>query len=214
MHTPTRTTKQPRDHSRLRRAGSAAIAVIILAMLAAACSTGPSGPGVANAGSSTSSGASTPSSSGSTSALAYSACMRSHGVPNFPDPDSSGAIPKVGSQQLGGVSDTQLQAARSACKHLLPAAGGSLIQQENQCYTQDNCPPALVAQMMTTGRKFAQCMHAHGVPNWPDPTLDSDGHPRFDLTGAGISHSQLQSAQMMAKSQDCARVAGGALGGH
>ncbi|HEY2202766.1 MAG TPA: hypothetical protein VGH56_12845, partial [Solirubrobacteraceae bacterium] len=28
-------------------------------------------------------------------ALAYSRCMRSHGVPTFPDPTSSGVIPKI-----------------------------------------------------------------------------------------------------------------------
>ena len=32
------------------------------------------------------------------SAVAYSACIRSHGVPNFPDPDSSGQVPKADPQ--------------------------------------------------------------------------------------------------------------------
>ena len=39
-------------------------------------------------------------------AVAYSACMRSHNVPNFPDPNPSGVIPKLSTQQLG-VSDAQ-----------------------------------------------------------------------------------------------------------
>jgi hypothetical protein len=52
--------------------------------------------------------------------------MRSHGVPSYPDPDSSGQLAKTNAQLLG-VSATQYQAAQQACRHLLPA-GGSLQQ--------------------------------------------------------------------------------------
>ncbi len=37
-------------------------------------------------------------------------------------------------------------------------------------------------QALTAGLKFAQCMRSHGVPDWPDPTLDSDGEPLFNIT--------------------------------
>jgi hypothetical protein len=57
--------------------------------------------------------------------VAYSACMRSHGVPNFPDPDSNGQILK-GDAQRFGVSTSQLQAAQQACQPLYPNNGGSL----------------------------------------------------------------------------------------
>ena len=33
--------------------------------------------------------------------------------------------------------------------------------------------------------KFSQCMRSHGVPNWPDPTTDSEGRP-FSSSRAGI----------------------------
>ena len=52
-------------------------------------------------------------------AVAYSACVRSHGVPNYPDPGSDGNLPK-GSVQAFGVSNSQHQAAQRACRHLLP----------------------------------------------------------------------------------------------
>ena len=32
-------------------------------------------------------------------------------------------------------------------------------------------------------RDFARCMRSHGVRNWPDPGLDSDRQPVFDLRG-------------------------------
>jgi hypothetical protein len=89
--------------------------------------------------------------------------MRSHRVAQFPDPDSSGAIPKVSLQQLA-VSSSQLQTAQSACGYLLQPTS-----------TQ-------VAQTMGGMLDFARCMRSHGVHAWPDPTTDS-GQPVFDLRG-------------------------------
>jgi hypothetical protein len=38
--------------------------------------------------------------------------------------------------------------------------------------------------------RFAACMRSHGVPNFPDPTTESDGTPIFDLSNTGIdAHS-------------------------
>ncbi len=110
--------------------------------------------------------------------VAYSQCMRSHGVPNFPDP-AGGVLPKVSAQALG-VSSSRLQVAQGACQHLLPATGGSLTASSiRQCYLAGVCPQALVQQALSAGREFAQCMRSHGVPDWPDPTLDTRGAPAF-----------------------------------
>ena len=87
-------------------------------------------------------------------------CMRSHAVPNFPDPSSSGGVPKETAQQLG-VSNSQLQAALNACQHLLPNTGN----------IDDN--PAALHQWWSQMLHFARCMHSHGVPNWPDPSAYS-----------------------------------------
>ena len=52
--------------------------------------------------------------------LKVSACMRSHGVPNFPDPNSQGDLLIKG--QLG-VSGDQMSAAMKACQSLFDEFG-------------------------------------------------------------------------------------------
>jgi hypothetical protein len=55
--------------------------------------------------------------------LAHSACMRAHGLPNFPDPNFSGGGAQI---QLGpglDPSSSQFQAAERVCRHLLPGGG-------------------------------------------------------------------------------------------
>jgi hypothetical protein len=149
----------PRAWSRTARTATVILAAAALAVLTAACSGRPS---------SASSGSSPHArgSSSSPSAVAYSACMRSQGVPNFPDPNGSGEIPKATAQQFG-VSSSQYQTAQTACAHLLPDSG--------------EASPVEIAQMMSGMRGFAQCMRAHGVSNWPDPSTDRAGHPVFYL---------------------------------
>jgi hypothetical protein len=132
--------------------------------------------------------------------------MRSDGVPDFPDPDSSGQLPKGGAQQFG-VSTSRYRAARQACQHLLPPAG-SLHQEEYQCMQNSDCPPALVQQMLIADRKLAQCMRSHGEPNFPDPTTDSSG-PVFNITNAGISDAASHTSQFEATLDECSHLVGG-----
>lgn len=176
-------------------------ATTALALLAAACSTSPSSTaagGSPNAG----------DSSSSPSAVAYSGCMRSHGVPGYPDP-SDGQLPKGGAQAFG-VSSSVFSAAQSACHYLLPGAG-SFQEQASQCELAGDCPPAVVQQMLAIDRKFAQCMRSHGVPNWPDPTIGLQGSPEFRLSKVGITHSQTHSAPMSNTIGECQRLAGATL---
>jgi hypothetical protein len=132
--------------------------------------------------------------------------MRSQGVPSYPDPDSSGQLPKGDAQQFG-VSTSAFQDAQQACRHLLPR-GGSIQQQEHQCMQDNNCPPALVQQMLAADRLLATCMRSHGVPNFPDPTADSDG-PVFYISQAGISEAQSRTHQFEATLDECERLVGG-----
>jgi hypothetical protein len=170
---------------------AAAIIAAALAMLAAVCGN-PSSAG--SGGSPNAAG-----SSSSPSALAYSQCVRSHGVPNFPDPTSSGEVPKGSAQQFG-VSDTQYQAAQTACKNLLPA-------HPNQQF-----PAAEVQQLLAGMRTFAHCMRSHGVPNWPDPSTDSIGEPVFDITSHGITHAQSHSPRVQTAMTECHHLLPSALG--
>ncbi len=180
----------------------AAIIAAALALLAAACGGSPSSAGRS------------PDAGGSTdpaSAVAYSHCMRSQGVPNYPDPGSGGTLPKVSAQQLG-VSSSRLQAARRACLHLLPATGGSLKASSlRQCELTGDCPQTLVQQALHDGLRFARCMRSHGVPNWPDPTTDSEGRPYFDLSAHGFSRQQAHSSQIRAKVNECEHEMPGGL---
>ena len=183
---------------RRRRHGLPLTAIIATAVLAmAGCSSGGRPP--SNAGGSTS----------SPSAVAYSACMRSHGVPNFPDPGSGGQVPKADPQQLG-VSTAQLQAAEQACAHLIPATGSTAEQQaETQCSMADNCSQAVIQQWMSGLRTLAQCLRSHGQPNWPDPVISSEGAhqagPHFLYAQAGIDH---HSSQVLAAVQTCIDLTG------
>ena len=139
-------------------------AVVGLALLAAGCAGSPTSHVAqrTTATQSSTSGHSTAGSARENGGLAFSRCMRSHGVSQFPDPDSSGAIPKVTMQQLG-VSSSRFQAAQSGCAHLLRSTT-----------TQ-------VQQTLSGMLDFARCMRSHGVSNWPDPSTDSTGQAVFDL---------------------------------
>jgi hypothetical protein len=173
----------------------AVIAAAALALLAAACGGSPSSTG--SGGSSNAGG-----SASSQSAVAYSRCMRSRGVPNFPDPSSGGGVPKETAQQLG-VSNSQLQAAQNACQHLLPNTGN--IDDD----------PAALHQWWSQMLHFARCMHSHGVPNWPDPSPypPDPVRPTFNLHAAGIGFHRgaqpgnvVNSPQIEAKVRQCDSV--------
>jgi hypothetical protein len=142
-------------------AAAAVVGAIALALLAAACGTSPGGH-VARLGSSTTLSGSASNRPAATSqdngALAFSRCMRSNGVADYPDPGSSGAPPKKTPQQLG-VSSSQFQAAQRACQHLLPNGGNGPT-------------PAALQQMRTEALEFSRCMRTHGVTTFPDPGSD------------------------------------------
>ena len=141
-------------------------ALLLCAAVATACSHSSAGPRVANVGSSTPSEAANAGSSSSESpyaqALSYSRCMRTHGIGDFPDPDSTGNIDVKGAMSRGGpnsdlnAGNPQFSAAQTACQSLLPTE--SAAQQH-----------ADAAQALA----WARCMRSHGVANFPDP--DSDG---------------------------------------
>jgi hypothetical protein len=200
----------------------AIIATAAMALLAAACSSpssaGTSSPGAAGSASSAPAAASSSPAAGSPAAgstaagstataqsvVAYSQCMRANGVPKYPDPDSTGRLPK-GDAQSFAVSVATFQSAQRACQHLLPT-GGSFDEQSHECIQAGDCPPALVQQMLTADRKFAQCMRSHGVANWPDPTLDPNGVPIFKVSAAGITHTQTHSPPMSNTITACLQV--------
>jgi hypothetical protein len=185
------------------RTTAAVIATAVVTLLAAC-----GGRGSSTGSSSSSAGGSTTS----PSAVGYSACMRSHGVPNFPDPESSGVLPKADAQQLG-VGSSQLQRAQRACQDLYPNNGGAFQEQTQQCEETGDCPQALVQRILTVQRQYARCIRSHGVPNWPDPTIDSQGRPYFNVSRAGLSSDYTHSSLFESKDRECERVVSGSSGG-
>lgn len=177
-----------------------AVAAMLLVLGVAAC-TGSNPPEVAGGGPRSASG------SASAGALTYSRCMRSHGVPGFPDADRSGNLPK-GDAHTFGVSSVQLQTAQRACQHVLPNTGGSFQQETDQCLVAGNCPQALVQQILTVQRRYSRCMRSHGFPNWPDPTVDPQGRPFFDVSKAGMSEADTRSARWTSSDRVCERLVG------
>jgi hypothetical protein len=134
------------------------VAVAAFSLLAAGCGGGGRSPRVASVASSTT--AATTTTQNGSGLAGYAACMRSNGVPTFPDPDSSGQIPKL--QVVGAAKSNPhgFDSATSACRHLLPP-NGSLGPQET---------PQQQHTRLVDGRSFARCMRSHGVTRFPDPT--------------------------------------------
>jgi hypothetical protein len=107
------------------------------------------------------------------SALKFSQCMRSHGVPNFPDPAPSGGfVFPVGS----GLSPSSpaVQSAQAKCQKYM---GGGLPGPG----TVEHPSAQWLAQMV----KAAACMRRHGYPDFPDPRTSVPANP-FGGSGAGV----------------------------
>ncbi len=110
MYGSTRVMRRARAST--ARTAAAIIATAALALLAAC---GGSASSTGSGGSSNAGGAA------NSPLLAFSQCMRSHGVRNFPDPDPGVGSAKFPSAQQLGVSSPHYQAAENGCQHLLPA---------------------------------------------------------------------------------------------
>jgi hypothetical protein len=109
----------------------------------------------------------------------YSSCMRSHGVPNFPDPGGKGGIPKEAViQAFSAVSNSEAEKAQNACSYLLPP-GGSLSGQASQ---------AVPVQDQQDYLKAAVCMRSHGITDFPDPVF-SGGNVNFPIPSSINSNS-------------------------
>lgn len=159
------------------KASLLAIGLIAAGTSLTACGGGSSTP---NAGAGSASGGTQGS-----GLLAYSSCMRAHGVPNFPDPKSNGGIDdkRAVIAALSAVSSSQANKAQNACQHLLPP-GGSLSGQPTQQITAQDQQDYLHA---------AACMRSHGIIDFPDPTF-SGGSVSFNIP-ASIDTTSTQFVQ-------------------
>ena len=184
-----------------------AVAVAGFALVAAGCGGGGGSPGVANLGTNaagttpattTESSPATPGKLGTPGGAngqfqigmnvgtkdgpKFSACMRKHGITNFPDPSSQGVISIHSGMGIDPGSPT-FQSARSACAKLLPNGGQPT--------------PAQIAQQQQKLLAFATCMRAHGLKDFPDPSgggLRLSVHPGSDLSPTNPTFKKAQQA--------------------
>lgn len=161
------------------------------ALLLGGCGSGASAPGVAKLKTATGTGggagtgadsllfpAGVADSGGSMSTqvgtgkagVRFTDCMRSHGVPRFPDPNAQGTLTITVSPALD-PSSPPFQRAERACGHLLPAAKGLSPEM------QQRLKQGLLA--------FAACMRSHGLPNYPDPKFGPDGMVSQSMSRSG-----------------------------
>lgn len=157
---------QRRTNAHQRRACLATAALAGLAILAAGCSGASASPSAA---------ASSPSGGPAMSqALRYSECMRSHGIADFPDPDSKGqiAVSVNGPNSDLAPANPKFQAAEAACKSLQPAGGTQAQQQQDYA----------------AGLKYSHCMQGHGIPV-PDPRPPGSGPGSESNSSVGSSGS-------------------------
>ena len=137
--------------------------------------------------------------SGSGQALAYAQCMRSHGVPDFPDPNAQGGFSIQGGPGSGlNPGSATFQAADKECRHLLPNDGQPTAAQQ--------------AHALAQALKFSQCMRSHGLADFPDPQSQPGGGIAIRIhAGPGQASNDLnpQSPQFQAAQNACQGIMGG-----
>lgn len=100
--------------------------------------------------------------------VAYSQCIRANGYTEFPDPGPDGLQIRI----TNPVAMEQFRAAQSACTDKIPSGMAAAM----------NAP--MTPERLDTLVKFAECMRAAGLSDFPDPTPQGAfelSNPSFDL---------------------------------
>ncbi|MDE3069933.1 MAG: hypothetical protein KGJ43_04320, partial [Acidobacteriota bacterium] len=96
-------------------------------------------------------------------AVAYAACMRSHGVPDYPEPKVS-IHGDEASVAVAARPGPNFDSAQQACRKLMPGGGPGSGRR-----------PVLSAAEQAQYLRLAACIRSHGVPHFPDPTFSGGG---------------------------------------
>src|SRR5215467_1472163 len=169
-----------------RRPGVLAVTVGLL-LLTAACGGGASSSSTSSTSGTSSSGTGGVSAAYAPDKLGLARCLRAHGVPNYPDPNASGQEPP-GAKEL--IRTPQGQAAVGAC-----SSWGNRISNDVAAQNQ-----AAMGEYV----RFAECMRAHGLPDFPDP-VHAEGRVEFVLSASQDGFDP-HSPQVLAKAHQCASV--------
>jgi hypothetical protein len=170
MNEETSASRTRQRRSRLR-AGALTAAPAGIALLIAACGGGP---------------ATLTAAQKYQKDISYAQCMRSHGEPSWPDPNSQGSFVFGNASTPFDPSSPQYQSANKACQKLLPNGRMGFT-------------PAELQQAMSKALKFSACMRSHGIANFPDPVARNGA---VIISGSGIDPNspQLQSARQACRS--------------
>ena len=178
--------------TRKRRPLVALVLVSLISLVGAGCGSNTA-TGSASSASNTGSGASSASASNAANtqatkrekAVKFAECVRAHGVPHFPDPGASGDI------NFGvDVSKQVFTGAVNACKSLQPP--GTLSSHRS-------------AKQQSVALRFAACVRANGVPDFPDPV---NGQPLIDTTHIPSSNQPGGMTILNAATHKCGSVLG------
>src|SRR5207302_6130302 len=138
----------------------------------------------------TSSSGSEKNASGQDKAVRFAECVRAHGVPHFPDPNSKGEF------EFGiDVTPAVWGRAVNACKALQPP--GSLSGRRTP-------------KQQTASLRFAQCVRENGVKDFPDP---ANGQPLVDTTRIPSSEKPGGMTILNAATHKCGHVPSEAAAG-
>ncbi len=171
--------------SRRRRRPLAGLALIALTAVISACgssaSVGSGGNGTAT---------------DHAKAVKFSECMRANGVSEFPDPNASGTLTLDGVLNGSSLNPNApaWKRAIGACKDLEPSGftGHKRSAQEQEA-----------------ALKFAQCIRANGVPDFPDPTPNT---PLIDTNRIPSAATSSGMSNLHAASHRCGAIYAGELG--
>jgi hypothetical protein len=101
--------------------------------------------------------------------LRFARCARSHGAPDFPDPNlnsqGQASFPNEGQVKQ---ETSQVQGACGAILRQLPAAARN---------------SSVTAAQLRQLKAFAHCLRSHGMPTWPDPKPDGT----FPIVGTPLA---------------------------
>jgi hypothetical protein len=127
----------------------------------------------------------------------YSACIRDHGLSNFPDPsmtDHNGQQIAYLAPSDALVASPAYKSANRACQAILPVPGDAQNAQSESEHRQQTLA-------------FARCMRANDVSNFPDPDAQGQITPQM-ITGADVA---LHTPAVTSAAKSCLPSADGAI---
>lgn len=176
---------------RERRPLVALVLVSVIALFGAGCGSHAATGSASNTGAASSASSASASTGASAQAtkrekgVKFAECVRAHGVPHFPDPNATGDF------NFGvDVSAATFTAAVNACKSLQPP--GTLSSHRS-------------AKQQSAALKFAACVRAHGVPDFPDPV---EGQPLINTYKIPSSNSPSGMSILNAATHTCGSILG------